>query len=335
MAVNLSRFPFSRLGKGSRVLIICHRLADVDAYAAAYGLARLLRRLATGLRIMVACPEGMSVAARKVAEAFPLRVIKEPPVDEQDLIILVDLGDPSLLGPFEDLVRGSKARRVLVDHHPLNDASRAIADWLVWSTAASSTCELVYRLYRAKGMPLTRRVAEALLLGVIYDTQHLTRVSCPTLEVVVDLCRSGASIEEAKALLRIPRDPSEAIARLKGAQRLKLYRLAGSLIGITEVGAHQASVARALLELGADFSMAWGEHEGVLRASLRATQDFSRKSGLHLGVDVARRLAEELGGSGGGHPTAASLNLPPDVADLVPRVLGLLEARLEARVEEL
>ena len=60
--------------------------------------------------------------------------------------------------------------------------------------------------------------------------------------------------------------------------------------------------------MGADVAILAGNDKEILKASLRSTEDFYAKTGIHLGDDVTKPLGDLFGGAGGGHPTAAGVN---------------------------
>ncbi|HYB45315.1 MAG TPA: DHHA1 domain-containing protein, partial [Nitrososphaerales archaeon] len=152
---------------------------------------------------------------------------------------------------------------------------------------------------------------------------------------VVRLMDSGADIAEARRALRSEPDYGEVMAKLKGARRLKIYRLGAWVVCTTLVGSFQAHVARSVLFLGADVSMAGGVSEGETRVSLRASQRFFESTGVRLGVDVAEQVAAELGGHGGGHATAASFECGAGEEDAVAGALKRLSILLGTETQEI
>jgi nanoRNase/pAp phosphatase (c-di-AMP/oligoRNAs hydrolase) len=329
---SLGRFPFSRLARLTTVPILCHRHADVDAYCAAYALRGLLRQLRPGLSVPIVAPEGLGALARKVEQQFPAPVSEGADLGLAQLVFIVDTGHAALLGELQRTLAATKARRVFIDHHPLTSSIRGLADVLVSDKSASSASELVFRLFVAKRVPLSRRLAQALLTGILFDSQHLSIARHGTLAAVVAICKKGASIVAAKRLLHTPRDRSEVIARLKAAQRLQGYQCGPWIIATASVGSFQASAARGLLDLGADVAIVVGSHEGQTRCSLRSTQHFARTTRMHLGSDVAEHLARrEADAAGGGHPTAASLTSRAAPGEVRSAVLARMAEMLGAK----
>jgi nanoRNase/pAp phosphatase (c-di-AMP/oligoRNAs hydrolase) len=65
-----------------------------------------------------------------------------------------------------------------------------------------------------------------------------------------------------------------------------------------------------------------------LEISLRCTQEFSEKTGIHLGKDIAKPLGEAMQGQGGGHAMAAGVNVKGDAKAGLKRSLSLLREKL-------
>ncbi len=331
----LTDFPYVRLEDLKRVVVVCHRHADVDAYCAAYGVAYILRRLRKGVSTSIATPGGLSVLAKRVASKYPLRLVENPDFERADLIVVVDTGHLALLEGLVEPLIDAGCVKIFLDHHPLSGSVRDVADYAVLDESATSTSEVIYDILLALNLPVSKALAQVLLTGVFFDSQHLKLADHHTVRKVAELCGRGASIRGSVELLGVSRDRSERIARLKGAQRLILHRLDDWIIGCTEVRSYQASVARSLLDLGADLGVAAGEIGGETRCCLRSTQLFCKALGVHLGVDVAEKVAEILGGAGGGHPTAASFSVDAGFEVVVKSVLRAVEDATALKLRKL
>jgi len=299
------RFPFVDRRSLKRVAIVCHRNADVDAYLSAYALSKLLGRVAPRAEVDIVTPEGMTVIARRVSRAFPHRVI-ERSHSTYDLFVAVDVGHTELLKSWLGRMIEGEAVKVLVDHHPLR--KRSIYDRAIVDTKATSAAEVVCKIFKVLDLSMNKEVAQALLVAILFDSQNLGIAGAGTLRTVTDLIDRGARLEEARRMLRSRPDYGEVIARLKGAQRLRILRLGAWIVATSRVGSFQAAVARSLLGLGADVAIVTGKTDPETRSSLRSTPRFFEETGIHLGTGVAEVVATKGGGYGGGHPTAASMS---------------------------
>jgi nanoRNase/pAp phosphatase (c-di-AMP/oligoRNAs hydrolase) len=311
--------------------IVTHRLADVDAYCSVYSLASLLRYYKSIRDIHAIFPDGLNSLACRVKEYYNLSLLTTNVYYKYthdininaDIIIIADTNNPIMLGDAYKLVVESKCDKVIIDHHAPYKDIHSLAGEVIIDTDASSTCELVYRLFKERRIKVSKDVAGALLLGILTDSQHLTIARCKSIEVVSMLCRS-ASIEDARSILAVGRDYSEKVARLKAAQRCRLYKANGFIIAFSKVGSYHASAAKALIDLGADLAVVTSTEGTLARASVRSTQEFYAKTRLHLGTDLLATISD----AGGGHPTAASIALECSEEELCSKIMDIIRDRV-------
>lgn len=323
------KFPFVDPKGLKRAVIVCHRNADPDAYLSAYALSRLVRALAPSCQVDIAAPEGMTTLATKLAGEYAHPVIERSDAD-YDLYVAVDVGDVELLKDWLGKMEASRGTKVLVDHHPRRDVT--VYDHVLVDEKATSAAEVVFGLFSEAGVQVDAATAQALLLAVMFDSSHLAIAGNGALRAVVRLLDSGADLAEARKDLRSEPDYGEVMAKLKGAQRLKVYRLGDWVASTSVIGSFQAHVARALVFLGSDVAVVGGESEGETRVSLRATQRFSEATGIKMGIQVAEEAVKSLGGHGGGHATAASLSTAAAEDDAVEACLKRVAELLGAEI---
>jgi nanoRNase/pAp phosphatase (c-di-AMP/oligoRNAs hydrolase) len=301
----LKRFPFLETSSLHRAAVVCHRNADADAYLSAFAISKLLRALAPGCEVDIVTPDGMTTLTKKLSARFPHPTVEDSGQD-YDLYVAVDVGDEELLKDWKAKLQASSGVKVLVDHHPLKDAS--LYDREIVDEHATSAAEVVFALFEELRVPLDPTTAQALLEAIMFDSSHLAIASPAGLRAVVKLMDAGGDVVSARRELRSEPDYGEVLAKLKGAQRLKIYKAGEKVLATSMVGSFQAHVARSLIYLGADLAAVGGEAEGETRVSLRSTQKFAEETGIQLGTQVAGEMSKRLGGHGGGHATAASFS---------------------------
>jgi len=299
----MRRFPFLEAKDMHRAAVVCHRNAEADAYLSAFALAKMIRSLAPGCEVDIVTPGGMTTLTTKLSARFPHRTVQESDVD-YDLFVAVDVGDEELLGEWKEKIRASGGVKVLVDHHPLREGN--IYDRAIVDERATSAAEVVFSLFQELSLDIDGQTAQALLEAIMFDSSHLAIAGPSGLRAVVRLMDAGADVALARRELRSEPDYGEVLAKLKGAQRLKIYRAGEWVAASSLVGSFQAHVARSLVYLGADIAVVCGESEGETRVSLRSTQRFLDGTGIKLGTQVSEEMSKRLGGHGGGHATAAS-----------------------------
>ncbi|QQG48674.1 MAG: DHH family phosphoesterase [archaeon] len=326
------QFPYVDPKTIRRAAVLCHRNADADAYLSAFALSALLRSISPGCDVDIVTPEGMTTLTTKLSRKFEHRVVEEGGED-YDLYVAVDVGDTELLKGWLEKMKASKGLKVLVDHHPLRD--REAYDHVVVDESATSAAEVVYSIFEELGVKVDRLTAQALLEAVMFDSSHLAIAGPGALRTVVKLIDAGADIGDARRELRSEPDYGEVLAKLKGAKRLRIYKLGPWVAATSLVGSFQAHVARGLVYLGADVAIVGGEAEGETRVSMRSTQRFLDRAGVQLGTQVAEAATKKIGGHGGGHATAASFATSVGEEEAVAAALGAVSGLLSEEAREI
>ena len=311
------------------VVLLCHHNADPDAIGAAFAFSRLLERLRPTLEIEIAAAQGPSRLSKFMLKSLPVELTAQPRIEKADFIVLLDTNTIQQLDEWSERVRASDSPLIVIDHHASHPETERLAKMCVTDEKASSTCEIVYRFFKEAEVELTEVEAKALFLGIAFDTRHFVIATSATLKIVADLIDAGVNAQETLPLLSLPMEYPERIARLKASRRVKLLRINDWLIALSHVSAYQASAARALIGLGVHVAIVAGQRGDTLQVSLRSSRDFHKKTGVHLGRDIAKPLGEYLHGMGGGHSVSAGANGVGDVEASLKRCVRLLKEGLK------
>ena len=180
------RAVLERLLASRRIVVTAHIRPDGDALGSALALAGCLRH--AGRHVQVALDRG------EIGVAAVLDGVEElTPCAEADpgadLLVVVDCAArnrmPEALQPL-----AGRLPTLVIDHHPTNTRF-GDAQWI--DPSASSTGEMVWRLSRAAGWPLDRRIAEALWVALITDTGRFAyeSTSPATMTCAADLLTHG------------------------------------------------------------------------------------------------------------------------------------------------
>jgi phosphoesterase RecJ-like protein len=315
--------------KPKYVLLLCHQNADPDALCSAFTFSRLLKRLKPNVKVDIACPEGVSRLSKVLFDHLPIEVMtKEPLFRDADILVMLDTNTVKQLGEWGEKVKKASSPLVVIDHHATHPETEKIGALCVSDENSSSTCEIVYGFFKELGINPSKDEAEALFLGIAFDTKHFILANSHTFKVIADLVDAGVNAHESLSQLSLPIDSSERIARLKASRRLRLLKVNNWLIAFSYVGSFQASAARALVETGAHLAVVSGQRGDQLQISIRSDQEFYRQTGFHVGRDLAKPLGEYLHGMGGGHSTAAGINGVGDFESAVKRATKILKEKL-------
>ena len=316
-----------------RIVLLCHHNADPDAICSAYAMASLIKKCKPQVSVEIGAAQGISRLSKHILKYLPINVEAQPNVEEADVIMLLDTNTIQQLNNLADKVKASKAPIIVIDHHVAHPETEKMAKLCITDENVSSTCEIVYNFYKQLNVKIEENEAKALFLGIAFDTRHFVLANSSTLKAIAELIDVGVNAQEALAILSLPMDFSERVARLKACKRAKLFKIGDWIIALSHVSAFQASAARAIIDLGAHVAVVAGQKNDSLEISLRCTKEFHEKTGIHLGRDIAKPLGEYLNGMGGGHSTAAGVNGFGELEAGLKRCLKLLKEKLTQQMK--
>lgn len=326
--------PFNEVVKlldetgANNVLLLCHHNSDPDAVCSAYAFQGLLKKTRPKLNVEIGTGQGVSKLTKNLFRYIPIAVNLQPNVEKAHAIIMLDTNTIQQLDGLAEKVTKTKAPIIVIDHHIAHPDTQAICKLCITNEEASSTCDIVYGFYKEQNLKPDPNEAKALFLGIAFDTRHFVLASSATFKAVADLVDNGVNAQEALSMLALPMDFSERVARVKACRRAKIVRVDNWILAFSHVSAFEASAARALVDLGAHMAAVAGEKGDGVELSLRCTREFTEKTGIHLGRDIAKPLGEALQGQGGGHAMAAGVNGKGDIKAGLKRCLRLLKENL-------
>ena len=285
--------------KEGRTLVLMHGNADPDAVGSAYAIAAAFP--GTDMH----APEGLDRISKILQERYSIELKDNVNLSDYSAIVVVDTSSPEQLGPVGGHIAGDE-RLVVIDHHATT------GDWqapLSFIEQRTSCAEVVWHLFAEWGIrsEMGRETAELLLAGIITDTGHFRFADSGTFLAVHGIMEAGGiSLQDVMSSISARTDQSEIISVLKGAQRMKFERCCGSIVAQSNGSAFEASVSRAILNLGADVVFVGSQRKERFRISARANHSLIKR-GFNLASLLSELGAETLT-EGGGHPGAAGVS---------------------------
>ena len=301
----------------SRVLVMGHRYADLDALGAAVGVCCLARKCGTRANIVMDTERN---AVKQLLE----RLRREPEykeiflspqeamvlADGRTLLVVVDTNSPTQV---EDADLLDACNRVaVIDHHRVSASYIHNAALGFIEPYASSASELMTEILQevADQTDILRCEAEALLSGIVLDTKSFSiRTGERTFDAAAYLRRSGADTTEVKKLFQT--DMEHTVAMYKIMQEAEQYRNIAIAAPHTEQNrVVAATAADQLLNIsGVDASVVISpDGKGGVFASARS-----------IGEINVQILMEKLGG-GGNRSSAAVQIADISIEDAVQKV---------------
>jgi nanoRNase/pAp phosphatase (c-di-AMP/oligoRNAs hydrolase) len=282
------------------ILYLCHRNADPDALGSAFALKEAIGGT---IGVIDGCDRVASVLAKQLNIEFVT-----DPAPDYDLVVVVDTSTLAQLNGFQ------LKNYAVIDHHATTSLNENAAFSL--HRNKRSTAEIVLEVLNIMGAPVMRRVAFALIAGIITDTGNFKHASSDSFKAVAELIElSGIEYSEVMdALSTLPQDISMRIAFLKAAQRSVIERVDDWVIVTSQVSSFGGAAASNLISIGADVAFVTSKDGDQVKMSARA-----RKCAINAGVNLAKLMEEisvKYNGTGGGHEGAAGMDVSGD-ADII------------------
>ena len=313
-----------------RLLIMGHKLGDIDSFGASIGIFRIatslnkkshivINEVTTSVQPMMdrflenpEYPEDLFLNGAQAAEL----------VDANTMLVVVDVNRPSITDAPE-LLHMVKTI-VVMDHHRQSSEIIQNAVLSYVEPYASSACEMAAEVlqYIADDIKIKPAEADAMYAGIVIDTLNFTnQTGVRTFEAAAYLRRNGADVTRVRKLFRD--NMAEYKARASAITSAEVYRESFS-IGIcpseglqspTIVG---AQAANELLDIkGIKASVVLTEYHGKIYMSARSIDE--------VNVQV---MMEQLGG--GGHRTVAGAQLEGvTIEEAKKRIKDVINSMLE------
>jgi phosphoesterase RecJ-like protein len=312
----------------ARFVLTTHIRPDCDALGSTLGMAAVLESLGKQVRI---------VAAFEVPPTFrfldPGRKIQRlghdvvaGDLEDAEVLMVLDTSAWAQLGEMGEVIRTTRAKKVVIDHHVSSDDLGAEE---FRNTAAEATGRLVVEAADQLGVPLTPEVAAPLFAALATDTGWFRFSSTSG-----DTYRLAGRLTDAGAV------PDQLFRRLYENDSLARLRLTGRVLG------------RVQTELDGRLIYTWIE-----RTDFEATgalpsdsEDLINMTLMVAGTEAAVILVEQVGGGfkvsfrsrrgldcsrlaeqfgGGGHKKAAGAFLREPLAAARSRVLDAVRGAMQ------
>jgi phosphoesterase RecJ-like protein len=289
-----------------RFLLTTHIRPDCDALGSCLGMAGVLERLGKQVRIVngQATPPNLKFIDRNNRiEALGVDVqAAELLADGFDILMVLDTSAWAQLGPMGEIVRATKAKKIVLDHHASGDDLGAEQ---FKNVSAEATGRLVVEAAEHLEVPLSRDVAQPLFAALATDTGwfRFASTTAESLRVGAKLIEAGAvphelyhDLYENNTLARtklIGRILARAEADLDG----KLVYTAVTLDDFQATGALPTDTEDVI-----NLTLQVGTAQVALIMVEQQTGGFKISFRSRCAVDCSK-LAEQFGG--GGHKAAA------------------------------
>lgn len=314
-----------------RVLIMGHKLGDVDCFGAAIGIYRIAKSLDRRAQIVI---NDITTSVQPLIEMFQNNREYEPDMflksqqaietaESNTVLIVVDVNKPSLT-ECPELLKICKSI-VVLDHHRQGTERIENATLSYVEAYASSTCEMVSEIlqYIDGGVRIKVEEADCMYSGMMIDTNNfMTKTGVRTFEAAAFLRRNGADVTRVRKLFR--EDAAEYKAKADAVRQAEIYRNYYAISTCTSEGLQSptiigAQAANELLNIkGVKASFVLTDYQGKIFISARSIDEAN--------VQV---VMERMGG--GGHMNMAGCQITDKK---IPEVIADIKQTLDQMIEE-
>ncbi len=313
--VEIRKFFVSR----EETLVVSHFFPDGDAIGSVIAFSGMLEQwgIPYTLAIDDACPEKYSFL-----DGFSSIInLKSTPLNRKfDRVVILDAGAISRIGSANDLL-APNCQILNIDHHFTGDIYGNIN---LVNTDAAATSEILFDLFVALDIEITKKMAMALFTGILTDTGRFrfANTSSHAMHVAAELLTKGVDpgLLTENIYYNLPVSQAGAIAKALNSLEMHLGDRV-SMIGLAS--SDKVTDTEGFVEYAAsikDVLLAafYCELEpNLYKVSLRSRCD----------VDVS---AVANGFGGGGHKKASGFRFRGDLTSLKAKLIGTLEKYLDA-----
>lgn len=312
-----------------RVIIMGHRIPDVDSFGAAVGIYRIAKELDRKAHIVL---NDVTTSVQPLRDLFLNDDYEEDMLVSSEhakslagagtVLVVVDVNKPSIT-ECPELLKICKSI-VVLDHHRQGLETIENATLSYVEPYASSACEMVTEIlqYISDGIKVKSGEADCLYSGIVIDTNNfMTKTGVRTFEAAAYLRRAGADVTRVRKLFRD--DAVEYKAKADAVSQAEVYRNCYAISTSTGDGLQSptivaAQAANELLNIrGIKASFVLTEYQGLIYVSARSIDE--------VNVQV---IMERLGG--GGHMNIAGCQMEGiTINDAIKAIKDTLDKMLE------
>ena len=288
-------------------VITCHETPDGDAIGSEIALYHALRSRGKQVRIVNSDPVPQKYGYLYEPGTVELVGEKNDSSLGNSVLIILDTNDIHNIGMVATRLLPGAAEYFIIDHH---ESGSDISTGRLIEVEASSTCEILYKIFIDLGIEINLPAAIALYTGIIYDTGCFVYPKT-----------TAFTFDAAEHLVRIGADPYRLYSAIYESNSVSSLLLQSRVLATLELlfdnqVAIQTMLKETIIEAGAHYeeadtiinfplrservrvSVFFKENlEGLLRCSLRSKGN----------INVSQ-IAQRFGG--GGHKTAAGFKSP-------------------------
>lgn len=316
------------LSNSKKIVITTHHKPDGDAMGSSLGLYHFLCSL--GHEVHVVTPTDYPYFLHWMpGHEEVIDFLVDPGhaaklVEQADWIFCLDFNTLSRINELGELVRASKAKKAMIDHHL---EPEGFEDFMYWDTTACAAAEMVYRLIVELELTqhISSDVATCLYTGIMTDSGsfRFPSTTAKVHRIIADLIDAGANNSHIHELIY----DTNSESRIKFLGKV----LSDRLTVLPELNTAYISIEHELLK---QFNIVTGDTEGIVNyalsihgiklAVLIIDRGELRKLSFRSKAEFPANEIAKKYFEGGGHRNAAGGASKDNLNDTLQKLLNVL-----------
>lgn len=316
----------SRIKDSSSIAILSHVMPDGDNIGASLGLYNALQRVGKNVRYILDDEVPKLFRFLKNAD----KVEKPGEYEAFDTVIVLDCGDPKLLGKCNQYLRDNFI--INIDHHISNTA---YGNLNMVDANAAAVGEMIYQIVKIMGIPMDQEISECLYTSIVTDTGQFqySNTTSVTHQIAGDLINNGVSTSLMFERIYQNNSKEKVLLMKLALETLEFYH--GDKISCIAMDRKKMDSSGAKPEDSDGLINLARDVECVEAAVfLKEIEPGKVKVGFRSKrfVDVCR-VAKQFGG--GGHVRAAGCTVAGSIAEVKPMILDAVIKEYQQGVDSI
>jgi phosphoesterase RecJ-like protein len=189
---------WNEIKKHKRFLVTTHHNPDADAACSALAMAIVLKKM--GKKTIVVNEDSLPAWLNFLPQAKDFNKKADIKTPVFDAAVILDCGDRLRMGNVSEFI--TTQRTINIDHHITNDSFGHVN---VVLPTSSSTCEMLFDLFKAGNVKLDKDISMLLYAGIMTDTGSFRydNTSAKTHAVCAELMKFGLSASDLYERLHV------------------------------------------------------------------------------------------------------------------------------------
>ena len=154
------------INNAQSIVLTTHKSCDADGLGSMLAFSDALKSI--GKQVQSLCIEEIPKRYDFMKYQGRIKIYPDQQLEKADLALIFDTNDPVYIEPlYSDLIKKTQ-KQIFIDHHSPVQGSKDLN--LLIDKNAASTGEICYLVLEKMNIPITKEIAQALYISIVFDT---------------------------------------------------------------------------------------------------------------------------------------------------------------------